>query len=201
MKQNPFKNLINIYLSKEDIHDVFGVIVYGEHNPFIKKVLRDNDYWNALDIISGNRWPIFAIRPSQESHISKDYQKTHNTLYMMIDIKSETNQQIKNDSILEHLEIKDTNKLPLLIVFCCDKNDSILQVRFKIDESSEDNCYKSIEKALSVVASSIECVQPPHIKNTVGIYNLMKEKLNQHIFWQRLKKAVNFSVWIKGLSP
>ena len=42
---------------------IYGFIMYTSAHPYITKVLRDDDFWNALDEISGENWPIFAIRP------------------------------------------------------------------------------------------------------------------------------------------
>ena len=42
---------------------IYGFIMYTRKHSYIVKVLRDNDFWNELDEISGANWPIFSIKP------------------------------------------------------------------------------------------------------------------------------------------
>lgn len=43
---------------------LYGFILYTDSDPYVKKVLRDDDFWDALDEKSGQNWPIFAAKNS-----------------------------------------------------------------------------------------------------------------------------------------
>lgn len=56
----PLEEMLNVDLlmsSKRQYHtaNVFGFIAYSERNPYVAKVLRNEDFWNALNSIFGNK--------------------------------------------------------------------------------------------------------------------------------------------------
>ena len=85
MTKKTFKDLASIYLSTEDIHNVFGIILYSNKNPLVKKVLRDKDYWQSLDAISGPRWPVLAMCPPPGRYIYNS-PPSNQGLQMMINV-------------------------------------------------------------------------------------------------------------------
>ena len=50
---------------------IYGFIMYTRKHSYIVKVLRDNDFWNELDEISGANWPIFSIKPLDDGHYAR----------------------------------------------------------------------------------------------------------------------------------
>jgi hypothetical protein len=44
----------------------FGVLVYDERTAELRKLLRDRDYWDALDSVSGPHFEILAIRDKED---------------------------------------------------------------------------------------------------------------------------------------
>jgi len=50
---------------------LFGVLIYDERCADVKKLLRDQDYWDALDKASGPDFEIFAIRDIEESEVER----------------------------------------------------------------------------------------------------------------------------------
>lgn len=43
----------------------FGALVYDESNVALRKLLRDSDYWDALDRASGPHFEVFAVRDTE----------------------------------------------------------------------------------------------------------------------------------------
>ena len=52
----------------KNLSRIFGFILYTEKDPYVAKVLRDEDFWKSLDGISGDNWPIFAVRPMEKGY-------------------------------------------------------------------------------------------------------------------------------------
>ena len=46
---------------------VFGALIYDERTAEFRQLLRNEDYWDALDNISGPDFEVFAIRDEQQS--------------------------------------------------------------------------------------------------------------------------------------
>ena len=201
MKINPFSNLIDVFLTRDDVHDVFGVIIYSDENPYVKKVLRDQDYWSALDHVSGPRWPVFSIRPAPGNYVRRLPNLGPGELGMMVDMVSEWNEPVENRDILELLNLDNTRTTPMLIVFCRGNNDEVLSMKHKLDEKNENRCYDSIRCAFKAVAQSIEQIRPEYIKNTNEVYNLIESGLKTEIFWSRVQKVAGWYKYIKALKP
>lgn len=201
MTTNPFANLINVFLSRSDIHDVFGVIIYTDENPYIKKVLRDEDYWSALDYVSGPRWPVFAIRPTPGKYVRRLPNSKPGTFGILVDMVSEWCEPIENQDILNFLGLDDTRITPMLIVFCRGNNDEVLSMKHRIDEKNENRCYDSIRCVFKAVALSVERISPEYIKNTYEVYNLIESGLKTEIFWSRVKKITGWIQYINALKP
>ena len=51
---------------------VFGVLIYNEENVALKKLLRDQDYWDALDKASGPNMEIFGVRDTEKFEREKE---------------------------------------------------------------------------------------------------------------------------------
>ena len=71
------KNTIANYdlslISQSNSKHIFGIIINTQSNAHIIKVLKDNDYWAALDTNSGPDFPIFSIKP--KDNIAKEKTK------------------------------------------------------------------------------------------------------------------------------
>ncbi|MCR3937939.1 MULTISPECIES: hypothetical protein [Aeromonas] len=51
--------------SKSDSVHLFGVIIYTNIHPNNKKVLHDDDYWQALHELTGDNLSVFSVRPAK----------------------------------------------------------------------------------------------------------------------------------------
>src|SRR3989337_2623534 len=91
---------------QEGLVNAFGVILYTEKHPNIKKVLADNDYWVALDKISGPKWAVFSIRARAGYYSLPTLPQ--GTMGMMIPVWKEP---CENELVLENFEIESTKEL------------------------------------------------------------------------------------------
>ena len=201
--QFPLNKLVETYKTRQDVHDVFGLILYTRSDPYVIKVLRDGDFWNALDKDSGKRWPIFSIRPKQgKFSIPPEPIGTQ----FLVDISSafhqsgpEWDEPFENQELLDQLQILDSSELPLFMIFAQGPNGEVLRVSFKITGESSDECFKCISSVVDVVAEAIKNVTEDNIKHTHEVFNLMEGVLNQHILFQRIQQGLSFAEWAKSV--
>ena len=59
--------LINDYLSPSNI---YGFILFTDEHPYMKKVMRDEDFWLEFNEKSGVYWLIFSVKALQKQDIS-----------------------------------------------------------------------------------------------------------------------------------
>jgi hypothetical protein len=190
---NWLNNLVEQYRYKDEIASIFGVILYTEAHANIIKVLRDDDYWTALNVITGPHWIIFSIRPSKgkTSH-------PPGTMGRMEEIWMEPEE---NKALLREFELKSTENLPLFIVFAKDEDGEILKHSLQLKDTSIEEAYGSIKEALELVTNAIIGVKPENRKNVLGGFQAVNLAVSEYKGWKKMQKAIKFYIWVKRLIP
>lgn len=148
-----------------NISRIYGFILYSEKDPYVAKVLRDEDFWKSLDAISGANWPIFAARPLQKGFFTtKGF--TPNGIGMLIQTWDEP---IVNNTVLDYFGLQDSRDLPLFVAFMWDDNDNLNQVSIHINGNSVDSAYSSLKEIVTVI-SNVEAAILPEYKGTVNVF-------------------------------
>ena len=117
--------LINTHRSPSNI---YGFILFTEAHPYVKKVLRDNDFWEEYDVKSGVNWPIFSVKPLENKVPKVPSNYREGTIGMMVVVNEETKY---NHQALQFFNLSDSEKdLPCFIIFALDeKNKEIAYQR------------------------------------------------------------------------
>lgn len=165
-----------------NISRIYGFILYSEKDPYVAKVLRDEDFWKSLDAISGANWPIFAARPLQKGFFTtKGF--TPNGIGMLIQTWDEP---IVNNTVLDYFGLQDSRDLPLFVAFMWDDNDNLNQVSIHINGNSVDSAYSSLKEIVTVI-SNVEAAILPEYKGTVNVFRNVKTAI-EALDW-RMKAA------------
>ena len=151
---------------------IYGFILYTDSNPYLIKVLRDNDFWNALDSISGSNWPIFSARPLQQGQMEVKGADTGYTGFMVQTWKEPS----KNIPILKDFGLEDSQDLPLFVVFMWDDDDNLNEVAISIQGNDIDSVYHSLEEIVKAIAKVEDAVLPEY-KGTVNVFRNVKSEL------------------------
>jgi hypothetical protein len=185
--------LVKHYRKSKDTVDIFGVILYTDEHPNVKKALNDEDYWKALDEISGKKWSIFSSSQKKGEMGYPDFPP--NTIGYMRLIWKEPK---KNKVLLEEFELENTQALPLFIAFT-ESGNRILKTQIEINDNSKDEAYNSIKDIISDITHAVENINPEDIKNSDEIYSTVSRILRNKIRWETLKKRFELLRWIKTL--
>jgi len=188
--------LSKIYRKKNELVDIFGVILYSDSNPHIKKVLADKDYWKALDEISGPKWAIFSIRPQEGKSTCPTFPV--GTLGMMIPIWREPQENIR---ILEEFELDSTQNIPILLIFTQGKDEEILKFTFKINEESIEKAYNSLKQAIENITECVEKILPEYRKDSEAVFHAVEMGIYPYKQWEKIKKGIKFYTWTKSILP
>ena len=196
----PLLKLIKVYDAREDVHSVFGLILYTEQHPFVVKVLRDDDFWSALDSTSGLRWPVMAIRPKPGTTTTGYPNFPPGTIGMMVMI-TEWHEPRENQELLETFQIDDTSHLPLLLVFTELPSGEIAQLQWRFEAgNTTEECFKSLNSVLQTAQEAISQVTAPHIKSNEAVMNLIRNAHLQVKIISGLKKGLSIGTWVKDLA-
>ena len=180
------KNLVE---GDSNLSRIYGFILYTEQDPYVAKVLRDDDFWNALDSISGANWPIFAARPLVKGFYKSPSSNDLNSIGFMVRTWTEPS---SNMPVLLDFGLKNTENLPLFVVFMWDDNDELNQVAIPITGRTVDAVYHSIEEIVKAITKTEAAVEPKY-KRTVNVFRNIVTELEalkfKHMVLQRGKIA------------
>ena len=118
--------------------NLFGIIAYTDANPSIKKLLRDNDYWDCFDSLSCG-WIIYAIRPEYGKRVS---------CFAMTGADKKPQFEFNYD-FLADFGIDSNEHFPTLIVCALAEDNRIEAIRVPIDDSSVDIAGKNLRQVIS----------------------------------------------------
>ena len=195
---NWLHQLTQDYRSNPNLADVFGVVLYTDEHPYIKKVLKDRDFWKALDEQSGTEWAVFSIQPKQGSFGFPDCNPEPGVFYQMVPVWREPNE---NKELLDYLGIDSTKNLPLLVLYTHGEDDEILKITWRINESSKDKAYQSLSQGVKVIRKAIDGVKSENKKYSEGVFRAIEMAVNYETTIQRIKKGMGFYAYFKSLIP
>ncbi len=135
---------IKLYESK---FPLLGMFLFTEANPHIVKILKDIDYWNALEALSGDNIGIFATSLFKGSYAFPPSKPGY--LSMMIPVWQEPKE---NKKILSFFNIENSRELPLFVIFCFEDNEIRLH-KISIEEENSDKAFNSIKNTLEIIDS------------------------------------------------
>ncbi|MVF14932.1 hypothetical protein FT643_22620 [Ketobacter sp. MCCC 1A13808] len=190
-----FSSLVEEHRAKDGVADLFGVILFTDEHPNIKKVLRDDDYWLSLHELTGDRFCVFSVKPEKGSYEFPSFPK--GTIGMMVQIWKEPS---KNRKLIETFELKDTSNLPLLLLFT-EVGGKHLKIELKLNDSSQDNAFNSLRDQLQFSRDSLAKVKEENVKNSEGLFAAVSMHNDHRNQWALLKKGVDIYAYIRALLP
>ncbi|MHC8362437.1 hypothetical protein ACYZUA_19485 [Pseudomonas sp. LS2P72] len=192
---NSFKSLVEEQKSREEVVPLFGVMLYTDSHPHIKKVLRDDDYWLALHELTGNNFAVFSVRPEKGSYETPSMPRGFTGFMVKIWKEPKENKQL-----IELFEIENTEKLPSLLLFT-EINHQYFSIQLPIDDSTENSAYHSIQEHLNFALEVISGIRKENQDNPEGIFAALSMRHNDNNTWKALKNCMNIYKKIKELLP
>ena len=172
--------------------NIYGFIMYTSAHPYISKVLRDNDFWNALDEISGENWPIFAIRPLAKGH----YELPHfppGMVGFMVPVWNEPNE---NKKYLDFFSLKNSEDLPCFIAFKFNDDETIEQVVYKLNNDSKQGAFNSLKTIVELITNTESHILPEY-KQTDAVFSNVKMDVESYVLCKGFVEGVGKILRIK----
>nr|BDT27044.1 hypothetical protein BHI3_05100 [Bacteriovorax sp. HI3] len=149
----------------------FAFIVFNFSSPAIGKVLRDIDYWNALNEISGKYLTVFYLNYIEDKH--ENNTQGHIGLMSSIDIK-ESFRHTQNESVSKILNLEKNPKTPFVLFFQADGkiiSDSFI-VSLKADKVEDS--FLELNQHIKNAVDSLKFVSSENYQNSSEVFNLIK---------------------------
>lgn len=152
---------------------VFGALIYDESNVALRKLLRDRDYWDALDKISGPHFEVFAIRDTEIHKVE-----------LMMDMMTASSMNRSRDrgyffsTLLSEYFGEEKTRLayPSFVLFLVEQRLVKYCRLIPFREGSIEETFERLSGLFRVVASGIEEVDGPTVSAGV-LWEHLKTKL------------------------
>lgn len=208
--------LVVQYRADPALADLFGIILYSDAQAHVKKVLRDEDYWEALNEVSGPHLAVFAVRTKAP--------KAPGDLGFVVPVWKEPRENL---ALLEDLQLPSTEKLPVIVWLTHDRGD-LLRCVVPLDDRTQEAAYASIKRALTVAGEAMENVAQAtsaktgakntgketgkktskkstgkrgNLRDPLGVFAAISLAVDNERDIKRLKKALKIWEFLKELKP
>lgn len=159
--------------------------MYTRADAHIKKVIKDEDYWDALDAASGVNWPIFVVKPLNKTCcIYANYRSRF----------SEEDNKVKepsgNSKYLKLFQIDSTDSLPCFVAFYIKDNDEVEQLTYKIKGRTKVDTYNSLREIVDEIAKAERLILPQY-KRTENVFREAASNLHAYCFRRSIADDVS----------
>jgi hypothetical protein len=168
-------------------YPLWGILLFTEAHPHVIKALKDIDYYNALNEISGNKIAILTTMLFRGRYISPEIRP--GSFGDIIPIWDEPN---KNKEVLSWFDIEDSRKLPLLVLFTIEDNQLYHQ-HYSIDHDSSQEVFKSLREVLLLIPNELGA-------DNKKLFNHMQWKINTLKTKHVIKKMFDLISMFRGVS-
>jgi len=160
----------------------FGIIVYTDENPNIVKLLKDDDYWNALVSSSGKKFTLFAVKPKKGYAEFPKMQS--NTMGFMQAIWKEPKDNLE---LLSILEVKSTQNLPLFFLFT-KVGKYLLKNNISINDNDIGSALKQLQSIFYKIDKVIQSIKLME-EHPVQVHDKIAEVLKKDKFFKTVTSA------------
>lgn len=157
---------------EKNLSRLYGFILYSRQHPFVAMALQNSFLWNALDDISGPRWPIFAVKPLEKGEYRTSSSRPGYTSFL-VQTWVEPN---SNLPILHDFGLSSSESLPCFVAFIWDDNNELQCISVPIKGKDPISVYHSIEEIVQVVAKAERNVLPEY-RHNVELFRIVSDEL------------------------
>jgi len=154
---------------------VFGALIYDESSATLRKLLRDRDFWEALDKASGPNFEVFALRDIVDHEVEVDF-----TIEMMTaaSLSRSRSRGYYFSRLLKDYFGEDKTRLayPSFLLFLAERGRVKYCRLIPFRQASIEDTFERLAALFSAIASGIEDVGGPTVSSDV-LWEHLKTKL------------------------
>lgn len=155
---------------------VFGALVYDERTAELRKLLRDRDYWEALDTASGPDFEIFAIRDEEE------YGSDSSTFVEMMTAASMSRSRDRGyycSKLLKDYFGEERTRIvyPAFLLFVADADRIRFTRLIPLGRGSIEQTFQRLERLFTAVAETIVKWRDAGQADAAALWSFLKERL------------------------
>lgn len=181
---------------REGSANLFGVILYTREQPHITRVLRDRDYWAALNEAAGPRWEVFAAIAEPP-----EIQVTQPPVGTMGSLRAVEVEPAINLAPRDAFGMAASVRFPALVVFCEDASGQLWSHVASLSDASDGEAFGTLQSALRSVAQSLEGMIDEYRRVDSRAFHVATATLTGRAEWTMVRRLLKGWVALKEVIP
>jgi hypothetical protein len=182
---------------EEDRALAFAFIISDLNNPHVNKILRDDDYLNALHNISGKYLTVFFLN---DQYVDRTLNKAKNSMTMKLELSVEPISgppYIMPRHLAEVLLNQEILVSPSILFFQVD-NDIVTDYFItNLRENKIEEGFIEIKEIISKAVESFSMVKDEYKNNSKELFTLLKNAIDTSEFWKNAIKTYEKLIKVK----
>jgi hypothetical protein len=166
---------------------IFAFLVYDFSNPGVIKVLRDADYWEALDQISGKSITVFSLHsPEVENRPPDGWERAMNGKIRRF--------------LKDQFEVDETTREPGIIFFQVVGERVIDSYLVQLREQKQEDAFNEVREIIQLAADSLADVSEEYRGNAQEQFYLVQERLAQRRLVKRVTRGSKLASSVQSIA-
>lgn len=167
----------------------FAFIITDLTDPHVNKILRDNDYLNALHNISGKFLTVFFLNDSYVDQ-TLNQAKESNVIRLELGIeKIDAPPYIMPKQLAQVLLNQEILSSPSILFFQVE-NDVVTDYFItNLRENKIENGFNEIKNIIKTAVDSFKQVTPENESNSKELFTLLRQSIDASEFWKNAKRT------------
>jgi hypothetical protein len=169
----------------------FGCIVYDEQTAEVRKLLKDTDYWDALDLASGPNFEVFAVKDKVLYGVERAEASDRVELMRAVSFRPSQSQGYYFSRILKEYFGEEKTQLayPSLVVFLVEDNRIAYCRLIPLSRGTVEETFLRLQQVFTEIASAIEEWRRSGGTSATQLWDGMKARLQKREYTIYIQRA------------
>jgi hypothetical protein len=174
---------------------LFAFILYDYRNAQLLKVLRDADYWRALDHLAGKSLTVFTIRAAEPL---ESYEIERRGMH---GVDGPGDPGMKYQLILRsYFGLRERLTLPAVLFFQVHDGEVVDHELWQLQQQRVEDAFVELRDAIGLVVTALEKVEDENRGNAVELFNLVKRRIGEERTKVRILKGLKAIRAVKDIT-
>ena len=148
----------------------FAFILYDFSDPQVKKMLDDDDYWRALDEISGQNLSVFSFHQIPR--------RSQREMRMMTSFSAAPRDD-HYTALWRYVGLERAPEIPSILFFQVERGEVIDSMVVQVRAQRVEDTFVEFKEVLRLAGQAVGKVKPENHGNAQAIFNLIKDRLRR----------------------
>ena len=156
---------------------VFAFILYDFENPHLSKILNDQEYFLALNRISGEYLTVFSINYREKKE--RKLLTGDNSMQMITNVSMIQNPAMGTNELIEKYFGNIKIQYPAILFFQVDNESVIDSLLIELEEEDIQLSFLELKYYITEAVTSLKIISPENKQNIRKMFNYLESKVKR----------------------